>query len=126
ERGGSRSEPELLQHARLQVVAELTEVTGCIACQLETSRKDLFRALGLAALEVGQTGVEHLGDCGQLLNRAVVDELGDAAALLLLGEHALGKKRSLGVVKRQSIIASRSTIATACLRARCSRVGTLC
>ena len=107
ERGGSGGEAELVEHARLQVVAELTEVTGCIACQLETSCKDLPRALGLAAFEVGQACVEHLRDRRQLLNGPVVDQLGDAATLLLLGEHALGEERSLGVVGRQSIIASR-------------------
>jgi len=86
----------------------------------------VHRALGLAALEVGQTCVEHLRDRGQLLNRAVVDQLGDTAALLLLGEHALGEERSLGVVRRQSIIASRSAIATACVRVSASSFARMC
>ena len=47
-----------------------------------------------------------------MLDRAVVQQLSEPAALLLLREDPLGEEGALGVV-RQSIIASRSAMATA-------------
>ena len=49
-----------------------------------------------------------------------MQELGDPSALLLLGQHALREERSLGVLHGESIIASRSAIATACVRVSAS------
>ena len=48
--------------------------------------------------EVGEAGVQHLRDRGELLHRPVVEQLGDPAALLLLGQHALREERSLRLV----------------------------
>ena len=64
-------------------------------------------------------GVEHLGDRGEMLNGAVVDQLGEPAALVALGAEPLGERPAAGVVG-QSIIASRNAIATACVRVSAS------
>ncbi len=55
-----------------------------------------------------------------------MEELRDAPALLLLRQHALGEERSLGLVHGQSIIASRSAIATACVRVSASSFARMC
>src|SRR4029079_14316542 len=87
ERGRGRSEAELLQDARLEIVAELSQIASRVAGELESARKDLPRAILVASFELGEARIEHLRDRRKLLDGAVVDELCDAATLLLLGEH---------------------------------------
>src|SRR2546428_57562 len=71
-------------------------------------------------------GVEHQRDAGERLHRPVVQEERKPAPLVLLGgDQLLGEARLLGGVSldvrgRQSIIASRSAIATACVRVSAS------
>src|SRR4029079_9736736 len=82
ERGRRRSEPELLEHAGLEVVAQLPQIASSVAGELETARKDLPPAILVASLELGEARIEHLRDRRKLLDGAVVDELCDAATLL--------------------------------------------
>ena len=63
--------------------------------------------------------VEHLGDRGDKLHRPVVDELGESAPLVSLGTKPFDERSAVRVV-RQSIIASRRAIATACVRVSAS------
>jgi hypothetical protein len=55
-----------------------------------------------------------------------VEELREAATLLLLREEPLGEERPLRVVCGQSIIASRSAMATACVRVSASSFARMC
>ena len=89
-----------MEHARLEVVAERPQVARGVAREVEPTREHLGSLLGVAAREVGEAGVEHLRDRGELLDRPVVEQLGDPAALLLLGQHALREERSLRLVHR--------------------------
>src|SRR6187431_218697 len=115
-----------MEHAGLEVVAQLPQVASRLARELQRAAEHLLRARLAAAVELGEACVDHLRDGRELLNRAVVDELGDASPLLLLGEHALDEKRSLRVVGAQSIIASRSAMATACVRVSASSFARMC
>ena len=115
-----------MEHARLEVVAERTQVTGGISRDGESAGHDVGRALCVAGREIREARIEHLRDGGELLHRAVVEQLGEPAPLSLLGEDPLGEKRSLGVVGAQSIIASRSAIATACVRVSASSFARMC
>ena len=122
ERRDRRGEADLAQRVRLEVVAELTRSRA--ASRASSSPRAIPpRALGVALREVGKTGVEHLRDRGQLLDRPVVQELGETTTLLLLGEHALGEQRALGVfgVNRSSPREARSRPPACACRPRASR-----
>src|SRR5207342_2179168 len=110
----------------LEVVAERSQVPRGLASELETAGDDLTRTLGVSRSELGQAGVQHLSDRGQLLDRPVVEQLGEPPAFLLLSEDPLRDEGSFGVVGRQSMIASRSAIATACVRVSASSFARMC
>ena len=55
-----------------------------------------------------------------MLDGPVVEELRESSAFLLLGQDPLGEEGALGVVRGQSIIASRSAMATAWVRVSAS------
>jgi len=120
QRGDGRREPEAAQHVRLQVLAEGAELPHRLAGEVERPREDLGRLGGVAFPESPESGIEHLGDRREVLHRPVVEELGEPPALLLLGEDPLPQEGALGLVGGQSIIASRSAIATACVRVSAS------
>ena len=79
-----------------------------------------LRVLRVAVVERRRRGVEHLTDRGQVLNGAIVDELGKPAPLVALGPQALAEAIVAARALAQSIIASRSAIATACVRVSAS------
>ena len=64
-------------------------------------------------------GVEHLRDRGDVLHGTVVEQLGEPAALVPLRAQPLARG-GVGRGFAQSIIASRSAIATACVRVSAS------
>ncbi len=85
----------------------------------EAAAQKLVSPLSFTAPKRRERGVDDLRDRGQMLHRAVMEELSEPSALFLLGENSLRESRSLGVVG-QSIIASRSAMATAWVRVSAS------
>ena len=59
--------------------------------ELEAASEDVVGSLHVAFPEVGQAGIEHLGDRGEVLDGPVVEELRQAAPFLLLGQNPLGE-----------------------------------
>ncbi len=112
-------EAELAESLRLEVVAERTQLTARVARELEASGQELVGPLALSAPKSRERSVHDLRDRREMLHRAVVQELSESPALLLLGENPFGETRALGVVG-QSIIASRSAMATAWVRVSAS------
>ena len=87
-----RREPELAQRARLEVLAQRAQVLARLAGEMEPARQELRRALPVTLANGLERGVDDLRDRGEVLNRSVVDQLGEPPALLLLGEDSLGEK----------------------------------
>ena len=115
-----RGEAELAQRVRLDPADDLAQVDARLARHHERSLDDRCSARDVTGRERVLRGVEHLGDRGDELNGAVVDQLGEPPSLVALGAKPLGERPAVGVVVGQSIIASRSAIATACVRVSAS------
>src|SRR5581483_10785975 len=104
------------QGVRLEARHELAQVAARLAHELERAVDDRARALALAGRERRGGRVEDLRHGRQVLDGPVVDQLCDAPALLLLGEEPLVERRPVAGPGAQSIIASRSAMATAWVR----------
>jgi hypothetical protein len=77
---------KLAENLWFEVVAEGAEVTHGIARECETTREHRVCRLSLAFAKARETGVQHLGDRREVLDRPIVQELRQPAALLLFGK----------------------------------------
>src|SRR5262249_50831761 len=78
-------EAELAERARLQVLAQLTELARRIPGEDERARQDLVGTIRLAVANGSDARAEHLRERREVLDGAVVEKLGEASPLLLLG-----------------------------------------
>src|SRR5258708_23953413 len=122
ERRDGRADALVAQHDRLEVEREVAERADGVALARERVGEDLARRLEVALLDRVSDGVEHQRDPGERLHGAVVEEERDPAALVLLrGDQAFREPVELAAgLSAQSMIASRSAIATACVRVSAS------
>ena len=111
-----RPEPDLVERDGLEPGDDPAELLGCVTRDGERPDGDRPPPTQVARVERLDDGVEHLRERRDVLDRAVVQPLGDAAPLGPLGEEPLGDD----VVVAQSIIASRSAMATAWVRVSAS------
>ncbi len=109
-------EPDLVERHRLESHDDPAQLLRGIARDGERTRCDPATGCDVAVVEGADGGVEHLAERGDVLHRPVVELLRDAAPLGALGEQPLGDQ----VVVAQSIIASRSAMATAWVRVSAS------
>jgi len=124
----------LAKSVRLEPCDELAQVAARLTGQRKRADEDRVSTRGVAFGGGRRGGVEHLGDRGEMLDRPVVDQFAEAPALVLLGDEPLVERRprvlvgARRVAERggQSIIASRSAIATACVRVSASSFTRMC
>src|SRR5204862_90351 len=107
------------EHDRLEVERKVADRADRVPVQAEGIPEYLGRVLEPAVLDRMDRRIEHERDPGQGLDRSVVQLEGDPAPLVLLRcDQALGELLLVGA--GQSMIASRSAIATACVRVSAS------
>ncbi len=110
------SEPDLIEGHRLEAGDDATELVRRVPRDRERTRRDGSPTLEVVRVEGVRQSVEHLRERGDVLDGAVVELLRDPASLGALREQAL---RDV-VIVAQSIIASRSAMATAWVRVSAS------
>jgi hypothetical protein len=92
------------------------QLLGRVARDVQGTSDDALAGRHVAFLEGVDRRVEHLRERGDVLDRSVVELLRDPSPLGPLREQPLGEQ----MVVAQSIIASRSAMATACVRVSAS------
>src|SRR5581483_1569542 len=115
--------PEALvaQHDRLEREREVAQLADRRPVPVEGGAEHAEGVVELARLDRVDRRVEHQGDAGKVLNGAVVQEQRDAPPLVLLG-----RDQPVEGVIGQSMMASRSAIATACVRVSASSFVRMC
>ena len=102
-------EPVLVERARLEALDDLPQLCGRLTRHLERTDSDRPGSLQVTVLERADACFDHLRQRREILDGTVVHELRDSASLVALGEQPFAEWVA------QSIIASRSAIATACV-----------
>src|SRR3954468_15339548 len=113
QRADGRHEALVPEDDRLEREREVAQRADRVALAVDHAREQLLRLVDVPGVERAADGVEHQRDPGERLDRAVVERQREASPLLLLGGDQLVGEAA-GVVV-QSIMASRSAIATACV-----------
>ena len=80
-----RREAVVAQHDRLEREREVAQLADRLALALERRADDLARLVEAAVRDRVERAVDHQRDPGELLHRPVVEEQGEAPALVLLG-----------------------------------------
>ena len=113
-----RRETELPQRIRLDPADDLAQVSARLAGNRQGSLDDRCATRDVSLGDRVVCCIEHLCDRCDELDGPVVDQLGQPPTLVALGAEPLHERSAVGV--RQSIIASRSAIATAWVRVSAS------
>src|SRR4029079_13580229 len=117
-----RREAVVAQHDRLQCERQVAQLPDRLSLPFERGADDLARLVEPALLDREECAVDHQRDSGELLHRPVVQEQGEAPALVLLG----GDQPLEPFAFTPSMIASRSAIATAWVRVSASSLVRMC
>src|SRR5471032_2671721 len=116
------AEALVAQHDGLEGEREVAQLADRAALPVERGGENLRCIVELAGLDRVERGVEHQRDSRQVLHRAVVQKEGDAPPFVLLGRDQTVERLRVA----QSMIASRSAIATACVRVSASSFVRMC